>query len=131
VAAIASTVWMVHRQTGLEGVRGRLALEPDRLVFTPDSGGDESSFPLVQMGRVHRLLASPVLEVRMAWDRDPPAVGFFFVEPPGDEMIDRPRFTSGRRKARRSAIFQLMGSNAAKKDEIKRWVRLIRERAGR
>ena len=127
MALLSSTVWMVNRLTGREGVQGELELEPERLRFTPLQEGDPAiSLALVEIRRVHRLLASPVLEVALRTGREPPLIGFYFTRPPRLAHPERPRLL-GRHSAKRAAIFQLMQANPDKKAEIRRWVRRIRE----
>jgi hypothetical protein len=130
MALLSSTVWMVNRLTGREGVEGELTLERERLEFAPLEDGEPAiSLSLVQIRRVRRLLASPVLEVALHTGREPPLIGFYFTPPPRLVPPERTRLW-GRHSAKRAAIFQLMQANPDKKREIQQWVRLIRELQG-
>lgn len=116
---------MVDRRTGRDGVRGELSLGVDRLTFRPDEGTIwHTAIPLDEIRRAHRVLGSPVLEILLSRAEEPRVVGFYFVEPPGLAVPERPRIGK-RRSAKRAAIVELMGSNPGKKPEIKEWVRRI------
>jgi hypothetical protein len=122
---ISSTVWMVDRRTGRDGVRGELTLEVDRLTFRPDEDAKwHTVIPLAEIRRAHRVLGSPVLEILLSRTEEPRVVGFYFVEPPSLAVPLRPRLGK-RRSAKRAAIVELMGSNPGKKPEIREWVRRI------
>jgi len=62
-----TTVWMVHKGTGLQGVRGELILEVGRLIFRPEVRGakpdllGETIFPLAAVKSAGHALGSPVL----------------------------------------------------------------------
>lgn len=84
-----AAVWMVHKDTPKNGVRGQLALESGHLVFRPDvvagAGVDslgQTVFGLVEIRKVRRARASPVLEVHAATPGLPDVVLFFFAKPP-------------------------------------------------
>ena len=118
-----TVVWMVSARTGPNGLKGSLALEHDRVVFTA-TGGSTRTFLLQDVRRVRRALMTPVLELRMTRGSDPKVVGFYFVRPPPLDP-DAARVMR-KRQARRQAANQLMSSNATKKDEVVRWVNAIR-----
>ena len=125
----SSTVWMVHARTGSDGIKGTLSLEGGSVVFRPRYGGEGSAavFPLAELRRVHRVLGSPVLELRMRGSGPGPSpVGFYFAQPPSLKAQEDARLM-GRNRAKREAAMTLVQWNAVKKDEILRWVRSIRE----
>jgi hypothetical protein len=120
-------VWMVSRETGSGGWRGRLVLEADALTFRPADGGGHRTFALSKIRKAHRVLGSPVLELRLAPGAAHRLVGFYFVRPPsldGSGPRGRPM---RRRTARQRAVLSLRVGNEIKKEEIRRWVKAIRE----
>jgi hypothetical protein len=127
----ASTVWMVHVRTGLQGVKGVLAVEDGDLVFRPESPTlGRSVFPLGEIARVRRARWTPVLEVETRSEHLPHEVGFYFVKPPSlSEASTESLILSlfHRRTARRRAVVTLRRANAAKRAEIEGWVRTLRE----
>jgi hypothetical protein len=128
--ARTSTVWMVHARTGLDGIKGRLAMEDSRLVFRPESSAaGESVFEAGRLRRVRRARWSPVLEIYPIAEALPPVVAFYFVEPPS--LVDREGLNFlQRRTARRKAMNTLRRANASKKNEVERWVEAIRFAGG-
>lgn len=125
--ADASTVWMVHARTTLDGVKGVLSLEQQALVFRPDGGRSaETVIPLVDVRRVRRAPGSPVLEVRVAIPGSPPVIGFYFVEPPPLAPPTEGFRLFSRYLARRRAIVKLRGGNAMKHRVVEQWVRAVR-----
>ncbi len=119
-------VWMVNLLTGMDGRRGHLFLEPSKLVFRPDSTDGETTIPLAFIKKVHRVLGSPVLEIRIDRSKEmPPVFGFYFVAPPSLGAPEGARFKRARAR-RRSAAATLMSANPGKKGEIRAWVAAIR-----
>jgi hypothetical protein len=119
---------MVHARTGLDGVRGTLALEEEALVFRPDAPGAPAWwFRLEHLRRVRRVRFSPVLEVEVRPPGTPPLVGFYFVQPPSLRETREELNPFRRRSARKAAIRQLRLANRWRKDEIEGWVRAISE----
>jgi hypothetical protein len=121
---------MVHARTGLQGVKGTLAMEGSRLVFRPDaSRAGESAFEPSGLRRVRRARWSPVLEIHPTSEGLPPVVAFYFVKPPS--LIEHQDLNPLRRRsARKRAINELRRANAYKKDEVERWVEAIRAAGG-
>jgi hypothetical protein len=123
--ADAPRVWMVNLLTGMDGRRGRLFLEPSKLVFRPDSTDGETSIPLAFIKRARRVVGSPVLEIRVDRSKEmPPVFGFYFVAPPSLAPPEGARFKRERAR-RRSAAATLMSANPGKKEEIRAWVAAI------
>lgn len=117
---------MVHARTGLDGVKGLLALEGPRLVFRPESStAGESVFETSGLKRVRRARWSPVLEIYPTSQSHPPVVAFYFVKPPrlGEHEDLNPL---RRRTARKKAMNDLRRANAFKKGEVEGWVEAIR-----
>jgi hypothetical protein len=124
--ARTSKVWMVHARTGLNGVKGTLALEGPRLVFRPESSkAGESVFEPGGLRRVRRARWSPVLEIYPTSDSLPPVVAFYFVKPPSLVEHEELNFLR-RRSVRKKAMNELRRANAYKKDEVEAWVEAIR-----
>ena len=124
----ASTAWMVHARTTLDGVKGVLSLEQRALVFRPDGGRSaETVIPLDDLRRVGRAPGSPVLEVRVAIPGAPPVIGFYFVQPPSLSPPAEGFRLFSRYLARRRAIGKLRAGNAAKRREVEQWVRVVRD----
>jgi len=123
----ASTVWMVHARTTLDGVKGVLSLEQRALVFRPDGGRSaETVIPLADVRRVRRAPGSPVLEVRVGIGGSPSVIGFYFVQPPPLSPPTEGFRLFSRYLARRRAIVKLRGGNAVKRREVEQWVRAVR-----
>lgn len=121
-----STVWMVHKSTGRQGVRGELILQPDRLIFRPGLAGTrldqlgETVFACTDIEKVGRSRHSPVLELRVTTPGIPPVVLFYFVQPPD-------MYSSGLPNPRTAVATYLTRSNALYADEVHEWVRAIGE----
>lgn len=118
---------MIHGRTGPEGVEGTLRLESGGVVFRPKYEVSPDLFvPFEAVRRARRLMASPVLELRLRLPDGPKTVGFYFVRPPNLD-VQRDGGRLARTRAKRDAAVSLVSSNVGKKDEVKRWVRSIRE----
>ena len=86
----AATVWMVHKDTGKEGVLGELILTEGELIFRPDVRGakrnldllGETILPLGHVRKASRSRGTPVLEVRSKTPGVPDVVLFYFAKPP-------------------------------------------------
>ena len=121
-----TTVWMVHKQTGLQGVRGELILEDRRLIFRPEIRGakpdllGETVFPLDEVKSAGHALGSPVLELRVKVEGLPPVILFYFSKPPDiySSPLGNPR-THGAQ--------YLTTSNIVYGEEIAGWVEAIDE----
>src|SRR6185503_8783295 len=73
-----ATVWMVHARTGMQGVKGTLALQDGTLTFQPAGGrSSETLLPVGEIRRVRRAPGSPVLEVEITVKGGPPIIGFY------------------------------------------------------
>jgi hypothetical protein len=125
-----STVWMVHKSTGQQGVRGQLQLEADRLIFRPELAGTtpdllgETVFAGPDIYKVGRSRHSPVLELRVSTPGVPEVVLFYFVKPPD-------RYSSGLPNPRTAVAAYLTSSNAVYSEEVDDWVWAIRATSGR
>lgn len=126
-----SVVWLVDVSTGPDGVRGALSLVGEELLFRPH---DESAvatriFPLREISKVKRVVGSPVLELRLKGPDGARTLGLYFVRPPrlGGEDATPAIRPLMRHASRRQAVVTLRDANKLKKDEIKEWVRRIRE----
>jgi hypothetical protein len=121
-----STVWMVHRGTGLAGVKGLLTLEGQSLVFKPESSDqDQTAFALDGISRTRRVLGSPILEIYTRLPGAPPVVGFYFTKPPSLDPERAGGLVFKQRTARRAAVSRLREWNAVKRDEVTAWVKAI------
>ena len=117
-------VWAVRLgTTDLEGQKGHLQLDTDRLSFVPEKAGNDITIPLSDVRRVRRPPGSPVLVI----ERTDSAVAFYFVEPPPLRFRSE---TSRKAKGRMKSISYLRGRNRTKRAEVKRWQAMIREAAG-
>jgi hypothetical protein len=121
-----STVWMVHKATGQQGVRGELQLEPARLIFRPELAGTppellgETVFAGEHIRKVARTKHSPVLELRVSTPGLPEVVLFYFVKPPD-------KYSSGLPNPRIAVATYLANSNLVYTEEVDDWVRAIKE----
>jgi hypothetical protein len=121
---------MIHARTGLNGIKGQLALEDARLVFRPESTkAGESVFEPRSLKKVRRARWSPVMEVYPTLEGQPPVVAFYFVRPPSLVEPEGLNFLQ-RRTARRKAMNTLRRANASKRHEVERWVETIRAAGG-
>jgi hypothetical protein len=119
-----ASVWMVHKETGRDGIRGTLTLARDRLIFRPDLRGrrldtlGETVFALDEIRSATKARLSPVLEVRTRTPGVPPVVLFYFVKPPD-------RYSSGFQDPRSASAFYLSNSGVLFEEEIAGWQRAI------
>jgi hypothetical protein len=85
-------VWMVHLARGepTDGIRGRLILEDEAVVFTPAQQGNPVRFDLGSVKRAKRLKGTPVL--RLDWDDQGKQrrTAFYFIQPPPLAPIEHP-----------------------------------------
>jgi hypothetical protein len=121
-----ATVWMVHKDTPKNGVRGRLSLEPAHLVFRPDVAAGAAVDSLGQtvlgvdeIGKVARARASPVLEVHTSTPGLPGVVLFYFAKPPDI-------YTSASVNPRARGATYLGTSNTFLSDVVGEWVSAVR-----
>ena len=119
-----SQVWMVSRETGQKGWAGTIVLEGETFVFLPLDGGARRSFPIDEIRKVHRVVGSPVLEIKLAPTAQHRLVGFYFIRPP--DLSTEPGARRKKRTARRQAVLALRVANHAKVEEIRDWVVAIR-----
>lgn len=123
-----SIVWMVHRKTGMDGLKGRLSLEDGGVLFDPDDADLPAvEFPFSVIRKVRRVLGSPVLEVTFRSGFEIRVAGFYFIEPPDLTGGRAPGTFMRRHRGRRDAAVRLQTSNSAKKAEISAWALAIRE----
>jgi hypothetical protein len=123
----ATTVWMVHARTGLQGVKGTIALEGGALVFRPTGGrSSETVIPVGEIRRLRRARGSPVMEVEISIAGAPPIIGFYFVKPPPLTAPTEGYRPFGRFLARRRAIASLRAGNAARREDVEVWVDAVR-----
>jgi hypothetical protein len=123
----ATTVWMVHARTGLEGVKGTIALEGRALVFRPAGGRSaETVIPVGDIRKLRRARGSPVMEVEISIAGAPPIIGFYFVKPPPLTPPTEGYRPFGRFLARRRAIATLRAGNAARREDVGVWVDAVR-----
>jgi hypothetical protein len=119
-----SEVWLVSGETGQQGWAGTIRVDDEAVVFAPLDGGAPRLFPLDEIKRVHRVVGSPVLEMKMAPNAPHRLVGFYFVRPP--TLNQEPGARMKKRAARRHAILTLRVANQGKRNEIRDWVVVIR-----
>ncbi len=83
-----TTVWMVHKDTGKQGVRGELTLEAERLIFRPEIAGrnldllGETVFAPHEIRGARKAKGSPVLKLDVSTPGLPKVVLFYFTKPP-------------------------------------------------
>lgn len=119
---------MVRLRRDLLGeVPGTLSLDAHHLTFTPDDGSGERRIELRAIRRVRRLLGSPVMVLRHEGVEGLERTAFYFAQPPPLHGPDEPRWHA--RRERRLTLRYLSEANAAKKPEIREWVRAIRRAA--
>jgi hypothetical protein len=129
------TVWMVHKETGRQGVRGELILAGRTLIFRPEVRGakrnldllGETVLPLADVRKAERARGTPVLEVWHGIEDLPAVVLFYFVKPPDI-------YSSPMMNPRSAGATYLANSNLLYREEIDRWVGAIeaaRQMAGR
>jgi hypothetical protein len=131
-AARSTTVWMVNKRTGLDGLKGRLSVEDGAVLFRPDRDpGDETAILLSDIRTVRRVLGSPVLEIKLGPGVGQRLMGFYFIKPPS---LAPPKDAGmlRRRYGRKAATERLREWNRVKKQDVAAWVDLIRsaQRAG-
>jgi hypothetical protein len=130
------TVWTVELgpASGLEEVRGSLALEGDSLVFTPRDRPDaERRYALWEVVQTRRLRGSPVLMIVRETSEGERRTAFYFVQPP---PLERPHVEtrptlggvgrSTKRKVRRQNASYLGLWNREKKATLREWERLVK-----
>jgi hypothetical protein len=123
-----TTVWMLHARTGMEGRKGRLSLEDGAVRFDPVKEGEPPTVvPFGDIRRARRVLASPVLELRL---RTPnghalEVIGFYFTRPPSLDPDPEARVLR-KHRAKSRAVNDLRRANLDKKESIAEWVRQIR-----
>ena len=121
-----ASVWMVHMETGRDGVAGTLTLLRDVLLFRPHLKGrrldtlGETVFALDEIRSAAKARLSPVLEVRVRTPGIPPIVLFYFVKPPD-------RYSSGFQDPRSSSAFYLSNSGVLFEEEIGQWAKAIED----
>lgn len=121
-----STVWMVHKSTGRQGVRGELILEADRLIFRPELRATkpdllgETVFDNREIRKVGRARNSPVLKLRVSTPGLPEIVLFYFVKPPD-------MYSSGLPNPRAAVATYLASANALYTEEVDEWIRAIHD----
>ncbi len=119
---------MVRLRRDLLGeVPGTLSLYAHHLVFTPDDASGERRIELRAIRRVRRVLGSPVMVLRHEGVEGLERTAFYFAPPPPLHRPDEPRWHA--RRERRLTLRYLSEANAAKKPEIREWVRAIRRAA--
>ena len=122
----AATVWMVHKGTGKQGVKGELLLTERDLVFRPEIRGakrdldllGETVIPLATLRRASRSRGSPVLEIRSKSPGVPAIVLFFFAKPPD-------MYSSAMPDPRGASMTYLTSSGLVYREEIDDWVGAI------
>ncbi len=113
-----------------EAVEGKLTMELDHLVFTPEPPGEEArAIPLRDVERVRRGRGSPVIELRLGNDEKREVVWFYFVSPPKLPPGGSGRGVRYMWQSRASGPLGL--ANAMWGDEVSSWYTRIREQAGR
>lgn len=122
-----TTVWMVHARTGMQGVKGTLALQDGAITFQPAGGrSSETLLPIGEIRRVRRAPGSPVLEVEITVKGGPPIIGFYFVKPPPLTPPTEGYRPFGRFLAKRKAIATLRGGNATHREDVQAWVDAVK-----
>ena len=120
VSVEPTTVWAVRLGEYTDEVRGKLVLdeEESQLSFLHDKETKTAHISLGSIRRIRRILGSPVLVVDFAVDDEMGRMAFFFAQPPPVQhatLVGR-----GRRRKRENIQF-LMGENAARSADVKRW----------
>jgi hypothetical protein len=142
-------VWMVHLARGepTDGIRGRLTLEEEAVVFAPAEEGSLVRFDLGSVKRAKRLRGTPVL--RLDWEDQgrQRRTAFYFIEPPPlapikhpegvtPDLYERPLGPFSHRKTSKRAnmrtnINYLQTSGVGSKYVIQEWADQIGQRAAK
>ena len=98
-----------------------------RSPSVPQDGGAPRCSRWSEIRKAHRVLGSPVLELRLAPTATSRLVGFYFVRPPTSSRASR-RLPGRSRSAprRKKAVLTLRAANTVKLDDVRTWVRAIR-----
>ena len=120
-----TTVWAVRLGEYTEEVRGKLVLdeEESRLSFIHDKETKTAHISLASIRRVRRIFGSPVLVIDFAVRNGMGRMAFFFAQPP--PVQEATLVGRGRRRKRENIQF-LMGENAARSADVKRWRSVLR-----
>jgi hypothetical protein len=115
-----TTVWAARLGSPDEGIKGYLVLETEHLSFTSELGDIEIRIPLADVKRVRRIFGLPVMVI----EHDRSVVAFYFAQPPPVITAKQP---ITRRRARGQALTYLGDTNAKRRKDIKRWVRVVKD----
>lgn len=125
-----TTVWMVHKGTGKQGVRGELSLEPERLIFRPEIVGGkldllgQTVFALTEIRGAGKSKGSPVLKLDVSTPGLPKVVLFYFTKPPD-------MYSSPMPNPRIATMTYLMRSDAYVGQEVDVWLKALRAVRGK
>ncbi len=125
-----TTVWMVHKDTGKQGVRGELTLEAERLIFRPEIAGrnldllGETVFAPHEIRGARKAKGSPVLKLDVSTPGLPKVVLFYFTKPPD-------MYSSPMPNPRMATMTYLMSSDAYVGQEVDVWLKALRAQVGR
>jgi hypothetical protein len=122
VGVEATTVWAARLGSPDEGIKGTLELMADRVAFVSENAETQIHIGLSDVRHVRRIHGSPVMIIEHAGA----VVAFYFAQPPPVLGSRRPFRGRGERS---SSVSYLGDTNAAKRKDIKQWVREIRDAA--
>ena len=117
-----TTVWAARLGSPDEGIKGTLELRPEEVSFISENGETEIHVALADVRHVRRIHGSPVMII----ERTGAVIALYFAQPPPVISSRRPFWNRGDRS--NSATY-LADTNNAKRQDIKRWVKEIREAA--
>jgi hypothetical protein len=119
------TVWAVRLGEYTDEVRGKLVLdeEESRVSFLHDKQAKTAHISLGSIRRVRRIFGSPVLVIDFATSEGMGRMAFFFAQPP---PMQEPTLVGRGRRRKRENIQFLMGENAARSADVKRWRNAVR-----
>jgi hypothetical protein len=122
------TVWAVRLGEYTDEVRGNLVLneEESRLSFLHEKESKTIHISLGSIRRVRRVFGSPVLVVDFGVADGMGRMAFFFTQPP---PVQQATLVGRGRRRKRENIQFLMGENAARSSDVKRWRDAVRKAA--
>jgi hypothetical protein len=117
-----TTVWAARLGSPDDGIKGYLVLETEHLSFTSELGDVEIRIPLSDVKHVRRIHGSPVMVI----DHGGGVAAFYFAQPP---PVISAKMPLTKRRERGAALTYLGDTNANRRKDVKRWVRVVKDAA--